>query len=283
VKESIKILQTGSMKIRTTVYPSGFNGQEKDDEIKGVGNSLEFKFRDYDSRIGRFISIDPLFSEYPWNSTYAFAENRVIDGKDLEGLEYSEAGKPDKLPDNGIGDVTIARDNMTNIPIHEGLKNDLDHNKPFPDKVGFKADMPIELSGEISVEMKGVNLGLDENGQVSLGIDKIGVSIMPPSEITLGIDPILSYKIRTEEVKSNQTFNICGESVVFPIIEKRITETVTTLTIKNEMRRTTIRTSSGILINNSSQTRSGFNFSYSKGLGSFINGKAGVQFNTKYK
>jgi len=73
---------------KSEVYPSGFNGQEKDDEIKGVGNSLEFKFRDYDSRIGRFISIDPLFKVYPWNSTYAFAENRVIDGVDLEGKEY---------------------------------------------------------------------------------------------------------------------------------------------------------------------------------------------------
>jgi len=27
-------------------------------------------------------------TSYPWNSTYAFAENRVIDGKDIEGLEY---------------------------------------------------------------------------------------------------------------------------------------------------------------------------------------------------
>lgn len=35
------------------------------------------------------MSVDPLAKEYPWNSTYAFAENRVIDGLDLEGLEYA--------------------------------------------------------------------------------------------------------------------------------------------------------------------------------------------------
>jgi RHS repeat-associated protein len=69
-------------------YRYGFNGQEKDNEIKGVGNSLDFAFRVYDSRLGRFLSIDPLAKSYPWNSTYAYAENRVIDGIDLEGLEY---------------------------------------------------------------------------------------------------------------------------------------------------------------------------------------------------
>jgi len=31
--------------------------------------------------------VDPLEDEYPWNSTYAFAENMVIECSDLEGLE----------------------------------------------------------------------------------------------------------------------------------------------------------------------------------------------------
>lgn len=72
-------------------YRYGFQGQEKDDEIKGAGNSLNYKYRMHDPRLGRFFAVDPLFREYPWNSTYAFSENRVIDGVELEGLEYSTA------------------------------------------------------------------------------------------------------------------------------------------------------------------------------------------------
>ncbi len=72
-------------------YRYGFQGQEKDDEVKGSGNSLVFEYRIHDPRLGRFLSVDPLSSSYPWNSTYAFAENRVIDGIDLEGLEYLDA------------------------------------------------------------------------------------------------------------------------------------------------------------------------------------------------
>jgi len=69
-------------------YRFGFNGMEKDNELKGIGNSYDFTFRAYDSRLGRFMGIDPLFKQFPWNSAYAFAENRVIDGVDLEGGEF---------------------------------------------------------------------------------------------------------------------------------------------------------------------------------------------------
>jgi len=68
-------------------YLFGFNSQEKVDEIKGSGNSYSFKYRMYDARLGRFLSVDPLEREYPWNSTYAFAENDVIRNIDLEGAE----------------------------------------------------------------------------------------------------------------------------------------------------------------------------------------------------
>ena len=72
-------------------YRYGFQGQEKDDEIKGNGNSVNYSFRMHDPRLGRFLSLDPLAKDYPHNSPYAFSENRVIDGVELEGLEYVSA------------------------------------------------------------------------------------------------------------------------------------------------------------------------------------------------
>ncbi|MFB9095204.1 thrombospondin type 3 repeat-containing protein [Flavobacterium jumunjinense] len=68
-------------------YRYGFQGQEKDDELKGEGNSLNYTFRMHDPRVGRFFAVDPLFRDYPYNSTYAFSENRVMDMVELEGLE----------------------------------------------------------------------------------------------------------------------------------------------------------------------------------------------------
>ena len=74
----------------TDSYRYGFQGQEKDDEIKGEGNSLNYTFRMHDPRVGRFLSLDPLASKYPWNSPYVFSENKVIDAIELEGLEQQK-------------------------------------------------------------------------------------------------------------------------------------------------------------------------------------------------
>ncbi len=72
----------------TDKYRFGFNGQEKENDISGVdGGHMVFTSRIEDTRLGRFLSVDPLSKEYPWNSTYAFAENDVIRSIDLEGAE----------------------------------------------------------------------------------------------------------------------------------------------------------------------------------------------------
>ena len=68
-------------------YRYGFQGQEKDDELKGEGNSLNYTFRMHDPRIGRFFARDPLEQKYPHYSPYSFSGNKVIHAVELEGLE----------------------------------------------------------------------------------------------------------------------------------------------------------------------------------------------------
>ena len=63
-----------------------FQEQRFDNDF-GV-NYIQFKYRSHDPQIGRFIQIDPISDDYRYNSTYAFSENRVTDGRELEGLEY---------------------------------------------------------------------------------------------------------------------------------------------------------------------------------------------------
>ncbi|AWX44804.1 hypothetical protein HME9304_01809 [Flagellimonas maritima] len=50
-------------------------------------NIHEWKYRISDPAIGRFWQIDPLAEHYSYNSTYAFAENKLGIGRELEGLE----------------------------------------------------------------------------------------------------------------------------------------------------------------------------------------------------
>jgi len=71
----------------TDGYRYGFQGQERDDELKGEGNSLNYTFRMHDPRIGRFFSIDPLEKDYPYYTPYSFSGNKPIQFVELEGLE----------------------------------------------------------------------------------------------------------------------------------------------------------------------------------------------------
>jgi len=69
-------------------YRYGFNGKEKDDEIKGEGNSIDFGARMYDSRLGRWLRPDPLDKKYPYESSFsAFGNNPILyvdpDGRDI--------------------------------------------------------------------------------------------------------------------------------------------------------------------------------------------------------
>ncbi|MEY4904920.1 MAG: hypothetical protein RLZZ292_2735, partial [Bacteroidota bacterium] len=48
----------------------------------------DYGMRLYNPALCKFLSVDPLYQSYPWNSTYAFAENRCIDGIDLDGGEF---------------------------------------------------------------------------------------------------------------------------------------------------------------------------------------------------
>ncbi len=68
-------------------YRYGYQGSEKDDEIKGEGNTSSYKYRMSDNRLGRFFATDPLESKYPYYSPYQFSGNRVLDAIELEGLE----------------------------------------------------------------------------------------------------------------------------------------------------------------------------------------------------
>jgi len=60
-----------------------YSGKERDNE-----SGLYYcKFRYHSAWTCRFISVDPLSSKYPHNSSYAYAENSVVTHTEFEGLE----------------------------------------------------------------------------------------------------------------------------------------------------------------------------------------------------
>ena len=90
-----------------------FQGQEFTEDL---GLSIhEWKYRVSDPSIGRFWQIDPLAEDYVYNGTYNFAENRVIDSAELEGLERIYAADGKFI--NQVGDsdeIRVMKNNTSN-------------------------------------------------------------------------------------------------------------------------------------------------------------------------
>lgn len=110
-------------------YTYGFNGMEKDEEIKGQGNSYDFTARFLDPRVGRWLSTDPQAASFPSSSPYRFAGDNPTSMVDPDGeAEYSfhvRAFAPSgafyftefPLHDDGRGFSTST--NVTNRMAHE--------------------------------------------------------------------------------------------------------------------------------------------------------------------
>ena len=60
-------------------YRFAYNGMELDNEIRGTGNSYTTEFSQYDPRLGRWLSLDPLMGLAPgWTPYRAFFDNPII-------------------------------------------------------------------------------------------------------------------------------------------------------------------------------------------------------------
>jgi hypothetical protein len=76
-------LYVGFKKGCAGAYRYGFNGQEKVDEIAGVGNHNTALFWEYDTRLGRRWNVDPVDQEY--QSPYSVLNNNPLLYLDFNG------------------------------------------------------------------------------------------------------------------------------------------------------------------------------------------------------
>ncbi|GAA0877030.1 hypothetical protein GCM10009118_34400 [Wandonia haliotis] len=82
-------------------YRYQFNGMETDNEISGKGNSYTTEFRQYDPRLGRWKSLDPLMSKFPHMSPYVAFNNNPVYFVDPYGLEGTNPDGDDGGNDGG--------------------------------------------------------------------------------------------------------------------------------------------------------------------------------------
>jgi RHS repeat-associated protein len=98
-------------------YRYGFNGKEND---KDAGEGIQdYGMRIYNSRLGKFLSVDPISKTYPWYSPYHFAGCSPIKNLDLDGgepLDYMDKWVSKRV---NYGDSKIETSYLTRMsPTH---------------------------------------------------------------------------------------------------------------------------------------------------------------------
>jgi RHS repeat-associated protein len=148
-------------------YKYGFNGMEKDDEVKGDGNSYTAQFWEYDTRLGRRWNRDP--KPNPSISEYACFANNPILFSDPEGDTIRIPNKGDRKAVlkmiNHLSVEQYTTDKKGNLKVVEG-KTNKKGSQYYSDmlSLGIKDDDLISI--EISTKDKVVQPVYDKNGEI---------------------------------------------------------------------------------------------------------------------
>ncbi|CAF3415919.1 unnamed protein product [Rotaria socialis] len=186
-------------------------------------------------RVQRWISVDPLSKQYPWNSPYAFSENRVIDSKELEGLEKISVHNYSFAPFNSFGGgyhgdgsnrkfgnkVNPASKLKENFRIGGEVKLDLATNKKIAEHAYGAWSQWLNTSPDFSDSQfeDGVNF---KNGNLSFHLSGNNDEFLIPSG-TPDID--VHFKMNFNKLEGN-IFQVSGEVLGdrFPSNESYLTD-----------------------------------------------------------
>lgn len=138
-------------------YRYGFQGQEKDDEVSGKGNSYTAEFWQYDSRLGRRWNIDPIVKHH--ESPYAaFANNPILfvdpDGADTLNI-LNTTGKIDRIKGDGDDVFQIMNVKGEIIDKINCEKGTIQYTWNYgQSEISDTKDLPIDV-----IQIKGYNQG----------------------------------------------------------------------------------------------------------------------------
>jgi RHS repeat-associated protein len=140
-------------------YRFGFNGKEFDPEWHGSNGTIyDYGFRIYDTRLARFLSVDPLTKSYPWYTPYQFAGNKPIVAIDLDGLEeyiiHNETGEVVPYPFFKADNTSIGG----YVPI---VPEGYSLPEPTAPESGLLTELAIDYVGGILGNIEEIRTGVD--------------------------------------------------------------------------------------------------------------------------
>ncbi|OQA98069.1 MAG: hypothetical protein BWY22_01028 [Bacteroidetes bacterium ADurb.Bin217] len=185
-------------------YKSAFNGQMKDDEIYGEGNTYSAQFWEYDARLGRRWNLDPVVK--PFYSSYAcFSNNPIIriDPNGDDDYSVDKKGQVTKIGTNDKADNYYDASNKNGIQKDE--KGNITNTLITSTKVGALKKIDNSKDG------KGQSLDFGDNSEDA---DKVFKSIARYKNIEY------SYAKYNDNFLDENDGVLYGKNIVYTSFEK---------------------------------------------------------------
>jgi RHS repeat-associated protein len=196
------------------------HGMEYDSEVSGTGNSYTTEFRQFDPRLGRWKSLDPLMHMFPWMSPYVAFDNNPVYYNDPLGLAAEGGGEPIKKEGNR---------HFTDKKATESELKDLPGNPANQETVVFEYDNAVVtykyvdnhpnqngIDGYWDAHVRGTTVaGGDNSFPVSKKAVVIAKAVPPSTELNNGnggIDIISDDYSSQAGQETNSSSNTSGSS-----------------------------------------------------------------------
>ena len=145
-------------------YRFGFNGMERDDELKGDGNSLDFGARVYDSRLGRWLAVDRYKKEKPNVTPYSYVQNTPLFLNDPDGNDGEAVIIRNKDGNGGtiviIATYYIIEGKVENSGFSKPKIHEIENLNDILNKQSLKVPRDVTFNGE---NLNGYNIKFDLN------------------------------------------------------------------------------------------------------------------------
>ncbi|RED45636.1 RHS repeat-associated core domain-containing protein [Seonamhaeicola aphaedonensis] len=209
-------------------YRYGFQGQEKDDEVKGEGNSYDYGNRFHDPRIGRWLSLDAVSKAHQGN--YNFASNSPI-------MLIDKGGDDDYYYDAITNSIYVIRNGaphrffFTEYIFNDPENNGLQVGSPIVRQYPPGSDQVAKLFFENNVVFRDAlkhargedynriynsyrNLSGEEGGKI------VGVMMAAPAVVVVGLEVLAAYGTQTVlTVIAEESLDYAIESITgIPVI-----------------------------------------------------------------
>ncbi|WP_051190339.1 DUF6443 domain-containing protein [Kaistella palustris] len=219
-----------------------YNYKFQEQELQETG-FYAFKWRQYMPDVGRFFNIDPVAEKYNTWSPYTFSGNRVIDARELEGLEpYIVTGRafiPDRKVPNpkpfsntksfSGDDRNSYNVNATSYRTEQKVRVDFDNNKVTLLNNKASGSTGFDKNGKTVEHSEAGKAGPTPTytpGTMKKGSTTIHMEVDASNKLVDGA-PAINYDVNvtlTQQNNGSFNYNIEGKTDGFPAYEFFITD-----------------------------------------------------------